>query len=248
MFNKKSITIGLLLALFVGAQTAFARYKVGLCIMATGRYDAYAQRMIESARKHFLKNQDVTYFVFTDGHVQPSADVVQIFQKRLGWPYDTLMRFAVYVQHEDVLSKMDYLYALDADMLFVDEVGDEILSDLVGTQHPGYVGKRGTYETNPISTACVKNHEGRIYFAGGFYGGKTQQVLTLLKTLVQKIQEDFAKKFIAVWHDESHLNRYFIDHKPTLVLTPSYCYPEDWKLPYHQRLLALNKNHSEMRK
>lgn len=229
-------------------STVSARSKVGLCIMATGRYDAYAQRMIESARKHFLKNQDVTYFVFTDGHVQASPDVVQIFQKRLGWPYDTLMRFAVYAQHEDVLSQMDYLYALDADMLFVDDVGDEILSNLVGTQHPGYVGKRGTYETNPISTACVKHHEGQIYFAGGFYGGKTQEVLTLLKTLVQKIQVDLAKKFIAVWHDESHLNRYFIDHKPTLVLTPSYCYPEDWRLPYKKRLLALVKNHNAIRK
>ncbi len=248
MFHKKNMLCALLLTLFVSSQPVLARYKVGLCIMATGRYDAYAQRMIESARKYFLKNQDVTYFVFTDGHVQPSSDVVQIFQKRLGWPHDTLMRFAVYAQHEDVLSQMDYLYALDADMLFVDDVGDEILSDLVGTQHPGYVGKRGTYETNPISNACVKNREGQIYFAGGFYGGKSQEVLTLLKTLVEKIKEDAAKGFIAVWHDESHLNRYFIDHKPTLVLTPSYCYPEDWKLPYHQRLLALNKNHAAMRK
>lgn len=53
---------------------------------------------------------------------------------------------------------------------------------------------------------------------------------------------------MAVWHDESHWNRYCIDHKPTTILSPSYCYPESWNLPYKKRLLALDKDHIAYRK
>jgi histo-blood group ABO system transferase len=222
--------------------------KVGLCIMATGRYDVYAEELIHSARPYFCTNSEVTYFVFTDGHITPAKDVVTVFQKRLGWPHDTLKRFYVYDLHSEVLKDMDYLFALDADMRFVGPAGEEMLSDLVGTQHPGYVGKRGTYETNPDSTACITKHEGTTYFAGGFYGGKREEFFKLIRTTNAQIDKDLERDFIAVWHDESHLNRYFIDHKPTLILNPSYCYPENMKLTYPKKIMALDKDHDTMRK
>lgn len=236
----------LIIAFALKAYSAYG-YKVGLCIMATGRYDAYAQRFIESARKHFLKNHEVTYFVFTDGKVKDSSDVVQIYQKRLGWPHDTLMRFAVYGQHKDALAAMDYLFASDADMLFVAPVEDKILGRLVATQHPGYVGRRGTYETDSKSTAYVAFHEGKHYFAGGFYGAERDAFFAMMDTLTEKIEIDLKKKYIAIWHDESHLNRYFIDHRPTVILAPTYCCPETWEMA-GRKLLALDKNHSAMRK
>ena len=149
---------------------------------------------------------------------------------------------------------MDYVFATDADMLFVDFVGkdfsgngEEIFNERVATQHPGYVGQRGTYETNNISTACIRSNEGKYYFAGGFYGGRSPEFLKLVKTCADNVDKDLKKNFIAIWHDESHLNRYFIDNKPTRILSPSYCYPERWNLPYHKRLLALDKNHADLR-
>ena len=68
------------------------------------------------------------------------------------------------------------------------------------------------------------------------------------KVLSDRTNNDFEKGIIAVWHDESHMNRYFIDNKPTLILDPSYCYHEGSNRPFKQRLVALSKNHSELRK
>lgn len=34
--------------------------------------------------------------------------------------------------------------------------------------------------------------------------------------------EDFANGIIATWHDESHWNRYLIEHPPTVVLPYHY--------------------------
>ncbi len=220
---------------------------VGLCIMATGKYIKFVQPLISSARKHFCANHSVHYFVFTDQSFATADDSIRIEQKRLGWPHDTLMRFEVYAKQAELLEKMDYVFALDADMRFVGRVGDEILADRVATRHPGFVGKRGTYETNPISTACVKQSEGRYYFAGGFYGGSREEFLKMARTVTGNIKKDLAKSFIAVWHDESHLNRYYIDNPPTKILSPAYCYPENRRLPYPKKLLALVKNHAQIR-
>jgi len=221
--------------------------KIGLLIVATGKYIAFANALIESAEKYFCPKYDVTYFVFTDGEPLPLDNVVKIEQKKLGWPYDTMMRYEMYYNAKDLLEKMDYLFACDADMLFVNMVSDEIFSDRVATQHPGFVNKKGTYETRKQSTAYVAPNEAQYYFAGGLNGGKTEIFLQMAKDLTRNIYKDLENNIIALWHEESHLNRYYIDNKPTLMLSPSYCYPENWSLPYKKRLLALDKNHKEAR-
>ncbi len=239
---------GLLLLNMIILTSNSAQYNVGLLVVATGKYINFVPPLVESARKHFCPDHTITYFVFTDGSLPAADDIVCLPHTRLGWPYDTMMRCAAYYQYRDMFDDMDYLFALDADMLFVDTVGDEILGERVATIHPGFVGKRGTYETRSESNAHVAPDEGKYYFAGGFHGGNSKEFLKLVHTMLTNINEDLENGVVAVWHDESHLNRYFIDNPPTVILNPSYCYPESWKLPYHKRLLALDKNHAEMRK
>ncbi len=224
--------------------------NIGLLIIATNKYDRFVKPLIDSARKHFLTNHKVTYYVFTDSEKlnELGDDVKIIPHKHLKWPLPTLYRYKTFVQHKDTLINEDYLYYCDSDMLFVNTVGDEVLGDRVSTIHPGFMGDRGTPETNGKSLAYVAPNEPLTYYAGGFNGGTSQNFLDMSETIDKNIDIDMDKGIIAVWHDESHMNRYFIDNKPTLVLDPSYCYPESWNLKgYTKRLLALDKNHTEMR-
>ncbi len=222
--------------------------NIGLLVVATGKYIDFVPPLIKSAEKYFCKGHNVTYFIFTDRDFDHSDNTIATFQSRMGWPYDTMMRGHVYYKNRDLFKDQDYLFATDADMLFVDHVGSEILGEHVATIHPGFVDKRGSYETNRKSTAYVGKKEGKYYFAGGFYGGSRDGFLNIVKTNAEKIDEDLKNGIVAVWHDESHWNRYCIDHKPTVILNPSYCYPESWNLKYPKKLLALDKNHSEIRK
>jgi len=221
--------------------------NIGFLIVATGKYIDFVTPLIESAKKHFCRNHRVTYFVFTDQEFDPPENVIRIEQQRLGWPYDTLMRYKVYLDHWQQFTEQDYLFACDADMRFVGAIGDEVLGKRVATLHPGFVGKRGSYETNPQSSAYIDNREGSYYFAGGFYGAERDSFLDILTTNIAHIEDDLKRGIIAVWHDESHWNRYCIDYPPTLILTPSYCYPEGWNLPYEKKLLALEKDHDAFR-
>lgn len=220
--------------------------KIGLLVMATGKYTIFLEPLFTSADKFFLPGYERTYFVFTDGEVPQSDHVIRIEQKRLGWPYDTMMRFQVYLKAAEYFKDIDYLFAIDADMLFVDEVGEEIIGDRVVTRHPGYSlpeHRREDYDRNPLSKACVSPGEGEYYFAGGFYGGSKQEMLRLFTTCTRNILDDLSRNVIAKWHDESHLNRYSIDNPPLVILSPSYCYPEEWDLPFERKLLAIYKNH-----
>jgi histo-blood group ABO system transferase len=226
-----------------------ARHKIGVCIVAMDEYEVKAKELIESGRKFFCVNQDVTYFVFTDGEkLQGAKDVIKVKQENFGWPYVTLKRFQVYEEHAKLFEKMDYLFAVDADLVFVAPVGEEVLSNLVATQHPVFVKKRGDYESKKISAAYVGPHEGKHYFSCSLYGGMRNEFLNLVKEARKRVDADLEKKFISRWHDQSYLNRYLIDHPPTRILNPSYCYPEDWQLEYPKKLVASGKSAKKGRK
>lgn len=225
--------------------------NVGLLVIATGKYTRFVSPLWESAKKWFLKNHNVTLFLFTDNlSFKLEQNQILIPQQHMPWPGPTLFRYNIFNQAKEQLSKMDYLFYCDADMLFVNEVGEEVFGDLVATKHPGFYKSQRqafTYETNPASKACVKASEGQMYYAGGFNGGTSEAYLKMCQVISDKVADDYSRDIIAVWHDESHMNRYFIDNPPTTVLSPSYCYPESWALDVEKKLLALDKNHKEMR-
>lgn len=224
--------------------------RVGTIIIATGKkYHRFIDPLLSSMKQFFLKGDaEVTPFLFTDDPVRHEA--TQYYQKDLGYPGATLWRFRTILEREEDLKKMHYLYYIDVDMLFINPVGREIIGNRVGTLHPGFNDKRGTYETRALSLARVDDHEGDNYFCGGFNGGSSEEFLKMSNILSKNIGTDYNNGIVAVWHDESHLNRYFIDNKPTVILDSSYCYPEPptdkrpeykaiWGL--RPKILALNK-------
>lgn len=225
------------------------KQTIGLLIIATNKYVQFLPNLIESADKYFLVDKDVEYFIFTNKEldIKSNRKISYVSIEHKEWPWMTLGRYKIFTLNQDLLSNKDYLFYTDSDMLFCDLIGDEILSDRVATTHPGYLGGRGTPETNNFSLACVKTYEDMQYFAGGFNGGTSYEYLKMSKTLSNNIDIDYSNGIIAIWHDESHMNRYFIDNQPTKILDPGYCYGESMNIPFKKRLLALDKNHEKIR-
>lgn len=228
--------------------------KIGLLVIATNNYVDFVPPLLNSMKQYFFaKNPEhtVTMFLFTNQDVK-SNEIVVIPQKHLPWPGMTIRRYQIFYNNRDRLKEMDYLFYTDADMLFENYIGEEILGNLVVTRHCGYYGKKNTnfpYERNPKSTAFVPMNMGTYYFAGGFQGGKTQSYLEMSKILAENIIIDYDNHIEAIWHDESHWNKIFVLNKPSIILDPSYCFPRDayWAQdnPFRdiRKLCALEKNH-----
>lgn len=227
--------------------------RIGLLTIATGeKYYKFILPLLESAYKYFLPNHDRSFFLFSDCKTQFGGNIIQTKVQPKGYPNETLLRYHTFLEHEELFRDIDYLFYSDVDMLFCDYVGKEVIGDLVATLHPGYTDRRGTYESNPKSTAYMDGVSGEYYFCGGFNGGKTKNYLNMAKTIRERIDVDSKNGIVAVWHDESHLNKYLSEVTPTKILTPSYCYPEPpqdktyavtvWRRTYEPKLLALNKD------
>lgn len=184
------------------------------------------------------------------------------------WPMPTLMRYHLMLQQEEVLKDYDYIFYCDIDMMFVNVVGDEILGqDLTAVLQPMYATRKEfwpPYEPNPKSAAYIKrpgqviNDNGRarfmpMYFAGGFQGGKTDKWLVAMKEMRKMIDADFNHNYTPIWNDETVFNKYCFDNPPTVVLTPSYVYPDGlikehflplWGRDYQPKIVTLTKKFS----
>ena len=76
-----------------------------------------------------------------------------------------------------------------------------------------------------MSRARVLHSEGEYYVAGGLNGGRAEDYLRMCREWADAVRRDLEYCVIAVWHDESHLNKYVIGRHP-LVLSPEYLFPE----------------------
>ena len=222
--------------------------KISIFTICTGKYNIFFEDFYKSCEKYFLNDFDKTYYVFTDGDILNSDNIVKIQQDKLGWPYDTMMRFKMFNSIKDQLNS-DYTFFFNINMLFVDNIGIEVIPKeendyLVGVNHPGYFDKPNNYlpyERNNKSVFYTPYGSGSFYYQGCFNGGRTNEFMNMSKVLEEKIDIDISNDIIPVWHDESALNWYYSSKTP-LIMSPSYAYPESIDLNMDRKIIQRDKN------
>lgn len=225
--------------------------KIGILYICTGRYHIFWDGFYKSARKYFCKGAEVHYFVFTEHPINRYNNpyVHHIFQSRLGWPFDTLKRFHLFLEQREKLEQMDYLYFFNANMLFKSSVTEkEILPDeegngLVSVIHPCYYHHQSIapFEDNKDSVAYVDATKEMDYFQGCLSGGRTKEYLFMAEMIKQLIDADLKKSIIGKWWDESYMNLFFRSNPPK-KLPPSFAYPESLPIPFKKIIVQLDKN------
>jgi hypothetical protein len=222
--------------------------KIAILYICTGSYRVFFDAFHDSCEQHFLQGHDKTYFVFTDEPLdKPFRGVEYVQQDNLGWPGNTLDRFTVFTKVRDQLAEFDHIFFFNANCQLVEPVGEEILAgpgEIVVVRHPGHHDKAPgelPYERNPISRAYIPAGEGKHYVAGGVNGGSRDAYIGFIDTMRDAVEADKRSGVMAFWHDESHLNRYILDH-PYRLLDPGYCYPQGWNLPFAKKILVRDKS------
>ena len=90
--------------------------------------------------------------------------------------------------------------------------------------------------------AQIDDCDAKYYFQGAINGGKTREFLEAIRHLSANIRKDLSRNIVAVWHDESHWNKYLSQRNDVRVLSPSYMYPEGVDLPLVPKILLRRKS------
>ncbi len=225
--------------------------RIGILYICTGKYSMFWKDFFLKAEKKFLPGMHKEYFVFTDAKRLYSDKIPRIhkkYQEKLGWPFDTLKRFEMFLKVESELEKFDYLFFFNANMRVVETVDESFLPSkeegLLAVEHAWLHDASPTefpLETNPQSKAYIEPGMVTHYLMGGLNGGISRCYLQLFKDINRNIYEDLSKNIIAIWHDESHLNKYLLGKK-VKILGPEYGYPQGSGLPFKPKIIILEKN------
>lgn len=162
------------------------------------------------------------------------------------WPDVTLMRYKQILTHQNLIGGDRFLW-IDVDMKFQKKFDPSILNSGVWlAPHPGYsfsfqgfknlrLGQkkdyvvemikllsrnqfsRGAWEDNPCSSAYVPNIMRKVYVHGAFWGGNSHEIIKMCHILHTRIEKDLDISYVAIWHDESHLNWFHANHPQKLL-------------------------------
>ena len=233
--------------------------KVAIIFIGTGRYINFLPLYYENIHKYFLPKSEKTILAFTDGTGDFPDDIKVYHQEHLEWPYITLKRFEIINKAKTFIKDFDWVVFIDADAIPVSEITEEeFFSDkpFFGVHHPchalgmpPHTEYPGAFETNPKSRAHVTpDDDTTMYWQGCLWGGKVPEVIDMVKELDSRTDEDHDKDVIAQWHDESHLNKFYIEHRDEVhTVSPSCAYPEVFAsaCTFEPKIVHLAKDNSK---
>lgn len=195
--------------------------KIAIMYICTGKYEKFWDDFYCSSEEFFYPDAEKNYYVFTDSmriSSQTHSNVKYYYQAKVGWPYDTLLRFHWFAMLQDQILKNDFCYFCNANALFLRKITPELIplptedKPLIFWCHTAHYNDYNsndiTTEKNPESTAYVEADTECRAFGGGFFGGTGTAFLKMTLDLRDNIQTDLTKGIIAVWHDQSHIISY----------------------------------------
>ena len=230
-----------------------SKYKITILYIVTGRYKVFWPEFASSFAEHFLPDTNRHILLFSDegekffrDSLPSNIELTYHEIEHQPWPFMTLMRYHLFMEHYEKWKDSDYIFFINSTYIFYKQIGTDILPGaeheyLVAAEHRQSVRRtpdRYTYDRNPDSTAYIPYGQGSHYYAGGFNGGTVPAFKTLCESIIQATDDDLKKDIIALWHDESHLNKYLLN-KNIKVLPPTYVWlQQDYKWYNRHKIFA----------
>ena len=225
--------------------------KIAILNISIGNYRIFWPDFYLSCMKNFLPDLEKHFFVFTDDIDSfpyiDNGNISLYYQENMGWPFNTMKRFHLFNRIKTALEEFDYIFFINGNALFKKKIYSNIINSnktVISVQHPGYYNKKVNqfpYERRIESNAYIPYGEGKYYVQGAFVGGTKVGFLEMCEKLEKDTEEDIRKKIIAVWHDESFLNKYFYDNKQAQILGHQYLSFEEIVFPYEAPIVLRDK-------
>jgi hypothetical protein len=188
--------------------------KIGIIILCTNAYFILALRFIKHFAKYYTGKSKIEYIVFSDTDPKPFLpnikNIVYFPLNNSSWLDATRSKFTIIASLEPF--KYDHLYMFDADTDIDKPFDDWFLGDMVGYEHFNNGSpEEKPYDRNPQSKAYIPFDTPlpQMYYHSAFFGGKKENMISLVKTLIENQKHDQLIPYEPRWNDESYVNQYF---------------------------------------
>ncbi|XP_057235540.1 histo-blood group ABO system transferase 1-like isoform X2 [Malurus melanocephalus] len=242
----------------LNAQYVQRNLVTGVVTFAVEKCVQFIEGFMRSANQYFLAGHPVNFYLFTDNpekipplQMAPEKRLLVIpVQNDPRWP-------DISTSHMDIISayihshfqhEVDYLYSIDINSQLLAPIGVEIIDALVATISSWHLTpwyRHKSYERRPASRAAIPEGHGDFYYTASFYGGSVAELYKLTRACSEGLRADREKGIEARWHEESHLNRYLVQHKPTRLLSPEYYWDAELSAPRAIRVKRMCSVHRE---
>lgn len=230
--------------------------KTGIIYLATGAYNKFWKDFYCTCEQYFCVDAEKEYKLFTDSPESigcaSSANVHVRQIEDWGWIVNTSYKSEYICRIREESEEYDYVFYINGNFLFTAPIyAEEVLHDasngyLTALSFDHYLQidvRNYPYDHQPDCLAYIPIGQGKRYFQGGFYGGRNREILLLSDWCREPIAQDFNKKIVARFHDESNSNHYMLDKKPK-VLNDEYALQHIG--PYHGPHKAVVRNKEEV--
>lgn len=200
--------------------------RIAILYICTGKYSVLWKEFYESFESLFLPHCQKDYYVFTDAKIiefeKDNCRIHRIYQEALPWPYPTLLRFRMFLSIKNELSVYDYIFFFNSNAQALKTITEEMVlprkkynEKLVVVKHPSFNWSilDNPYDRNPRCRAYIPYGFGKVYVQACILGGKNSSFLKMAKKIAHSIDCDLKKGVIALWHDESYVQRYILFRK-----------------------------------
>ena len=231
--------------------------SVAILYIATGRYTIFWEYFYQSAEKYLLSDCNKHYVLFTDSsellnQQAKYSNVTMIEQEALEWPYIALMRYQIILSIRHILEQYDFSFYFNGNTEFLSYISKEDLLPLKKDNkitlylqpHVFHKNKnKYPYDRNSQCHAYIPYNQGHYYFAGGITGGRTKYYLEMCEILNNYTKADLQNNIIALWHDESYLNKFALNRTDIKILPPYFTKGENEYWKQKSKLMFSDKTH-----
>ncbi len=227
---------------------------IAILYICTGKYECFWDEFYATCEKNFYSDVFKTYYVFTDSQriLENKNDNVKVYyQCQSGWPYDTLLRYNWFCTIQDKLKEYTYCYYFNANSVVLKSITSlnipfpteekPLVLNIHSHMYDDYDGKLFQPERNSRSLACISEGTYCRAYSGGFWGGKSEAIVKMCCELRDRISIDMKNGIIAIWHDQSHLQKYAME-VPHIIVERDLISSEEYMKDKVCAIVFLNKS------
>lgn len=214
-------------------------YRIAIVYLAIGKYDVLWDEFYQSCEKYLFPEAMKHYFVFTDSERLLALDFPNVslsFREDGEWAMNALAKYDCMLSVREQLETFDYFFYINANYKLLESV---YCNEILATVDNGYLSVLSfgffadrhpdtyAYDRNPRCRAYIPYGKGFRYYQASFYGGRVSEMLALAVWCSESIHIDLSNGIMALWHDESYLNKYLLERHPKII-SMAYCKPEEF--------------------